>query len=115
MKKFYQRAITTVAGSIYAVFALTPFAHADLQVPDVNQYTGSLDILGIIGNVGTWMMGLAGVLAVVYLIYGGIVYITGGAKAAESAKTIIINSIIGLVVIALSYVIFTTVFEVLEI
>ncbi|OGE82383.1 MAG: hypothetical protein A3B10_02810 [Candidatus Doudnabacteria bacterium RIFCSPLOWO2_01_FULL_44_21] len=52
-------------------------------------------------------LGVVGVLAVAFLIYGGFRYITsaGNEEQAESAKKIIQNSIIGLIIIILSYVI----------
>lgn len=85
-----------------------------LEVPKITQETGTVDPIEIIEKIGDWMIGLAATLGVVFLIYGGIKYITGGAKAAEEAKTIIINSIIGLVVVALSYVLVKFVFQVIQ-
>ncbi len=56
-------------------------------------------------------LGIVGLVAVAFLIYGGFRYITsaGNDEAAESGKKIIQNSIIGLVIIILSYVIVTVV------
>jgi len=56
---------------------------------------------------------IAGILAVVYLIYSGIQYITasGDATKATAARTGIINAIIGIVVILLSYAIAGWVFN----
>ncbi len=56
-------------------------------------------------------LGVVGLVAVAFLIYGGFRYITsaGNDEAAESGKKIIQNSIIGLVIIILSYVIVTVV------
>lgn len=50
---------------------------------------------------------VAGILAVLFLIIGGFRYITahGNEEAAEGAKKTILHSIIGLVVIILSFVI----------
>lgn len=52
-------------------------------------------------------LAIAGLVAVLFLIIGGFRYITaaGNEEAGESAKKIITNSIIGIVVIILSFVI----------
>jgi len=61
------------------------------------------NILGII----KLFLQVIGLIAVVYIIYGGFRYITsnGDEKVVSAAKKTIINSLIGLVVIILSYVI----------
>ena len=50
---------------------------------------------------------LAGVVAVIFLIYGGYMYVTAGGNAeqAAAARTAIFNSIIGLAVILAAYAI----------
>ena len=50
---------------------------------------------------------LAGVVAVIFLIYGGYMYVTAGGNAeqAANARTAIFNSIIGLAVILAAYAI----------
>jgi hypothetical protein len=54
-----------------------------------------------------WMLALAGLIAVLFLIYGGFLYITsaGNEESAEKGKNTVINAVIGLVVIILSAVI----------
>ena len=56
-------------------------------------------------------LGIVGLIAVIFLIYGGFRYITsaGNEEVAEGAKKTIQNSIIGLVVIILSYTIITVI------
>lgn len=53
------------------------------------------------------LLALAGLVAVVFLIVGGFRYITAGGneEAAESGKKAIVNAVIGIVVIILSFVI----------
>lgn len=48
---------------------------------------------------------IAGILAVIYLIYSGILYITAGGDTgkAEKGRTGIVNAIIGLVIISAAY------------
>lgn len=57
------------------------------------------------------ILGIVGILAVAYLIYGGFQYMTaaGNEEQAESGKKTITNAIIGLVVVIFSYVIVTVI------
>lgn len=65
----------------------------------------------LIGNVITWLLGLAGILALAALVWGGVLYISGFAeeKNVEQGKEIIKWAIIGLVVVGASYAILDTV------
>ena len=67
--------------------------------------SGSL--LGTINTVVTWFLTIAGAIAVIYLIYGGILYITAGGDAEKATKgrTALINAVIGIIIIALAIVI----------
>ena len=58
-----------------------------------------------------WVTGIAGLLAVVVLIVGGVRYIlaAGNEKAVGAAKNTIIYAIIGLIVIIVAYVIVNTI------
>lgn len=68
-------------------------------------------ITGTLGFYIQVVLGVVGLLAVVFLIYGGFRYITAGSseEGVESAKRIIKNSIIGLVVIILAFIIVITI------
>ena len=105
MKKLFVNLSALTAGSI-ALMPIPAFAQTQGIITDSDLQTGGLSSLyGIIDNAISIAAGLAGAIAVGYLIYGGITYITGGAKGAEAAKGIIINAIIGIVVILLAFVI----------
>lgn len=103
-------AIATTIGQAGIAFAQTP-----VPVPSVKPvaYGGLNGIINIISVVGGWLLGLAGALAVVYLIYGGIMYITGGEKGAEKAKTMIVNALTGLVIVALASLLATLVLRII--
>jgi succinate dehydrogenase/fumarate reductase cytochrome b subunit len=60
---------------------------------------------GLVGTVITWVLAVVAVIAFVYLIISGVNYITAGgdAEKATKARTGIINAIIGIVVVVLSY------------
>ena len=62
-----------------------------------------------------WLLGVAGIVAVLFIIIGGFQYITsaGNEELAEHGKKNITNAIIGLVVIILSYIIVTVVINAL--
>jgi hypothetical protein len=80
----------------------------------VKEDVGSIQefILKIIG----WLLFFGAVIAVVYLIWAGYQYITAGGdpEKATKAKTAIINAIIGIVVIILSYAILNAVRRAVE-
>jgi hypothetical protein len=63
----------------------------------LGQFTTLADVFGVAMNV---IIGVAVSLAVIFLGLGGIKYITaqGDAKAAEEARTMLTNAIIGLVI-----------------
>lgn len=98
LKTFVQIVLTS------SVFLIASPALAILDYPKNVTQVGSITVLEVLENIGDWLLALSGALAVLFLIYGGIIYITGGPKGEENAKKIIMNSIIGLIVIALSAV-----------
>jgi hypothetical protein len=65
------------------------------------------DVNGLIATVIDMVLFITGAIAVVFLIYGGYLYITsaGNEENAEKGKKTIVNSLIGLVIVILSYVI----------
>lgn len=71
------------------------------------------DVIGGIINVALYV---GGGIAVLYLIYGGIMYVTAGAEQekATSARTIIVNAIIGVVIIALAMILMSWVTGAIE-
>lgn len=90
------------------MFELIGKAYA-LAIPEITP--GSL---GGGGNIKTyaaglidWIVWIAGALVVVYLIYGGIMYVTAGGDAEKATKgrTAVINAVIGLVIVLLALVI----------
>lgn len=55
-------------------------------------------------RIFSWLLYVGGALAVGYLIYGGILYITAGGdeEKATKGKTAVVNAVIGIVVILLA-------------
>ncbi|MBN2585052.1 hypothetical protein JXA59_00145 [Patescibacteria group bacterium] len=99
--RMFQQVSSVVIASV-ATVAQAGLALAQITAPSVGQVPAGTNIKDILIKVGNWLLTIAGALAVVYLIYGGIMYIVGGEKGAEKAKTMIINAITGLVIIALA-------------
>lgn len=62
-------------------------------------------------RVISWILILAAGLAVIYLIYSGILYITaaGNPDSAKKGQQGVINAIIGVVIIVLAYTILTVI------
>ena len=58
-------------------------------------------------NVITWVIGIAGVVAIIFVVYGGILYITstGDPGKIKKAKDAILYALIGLAIVALAQVI----------
>jgi len=98
--------ISAIIGGFLTAIPMPAMAQGSSSLPTLTPDTSGdeTSVIDAIGSVVDWMLILAGALAVAYLIYGGIMYITGGAAGAENAKKVIINAIIGVVVILLAYI-----------
>ena len=73
------------------------------------------------GNLGalattivTYILYVAGILAIAYLIYSGIIYITAGGNPdnAKKGQQGVINAVIGIIIITLAYFIARTAYNV---
>lgn len=73
--------------------------------------SSSSSLSELIGNGIRLFLSFAGAVAVVFVIIGGFMYITssGNEEQAEKGKKTLINAIIGVVVIIMSYVIITVI------
>ncbi|MDP2587160.1 MAG: pilin [bacterium] len=105
---------TGAVGASAAAFLTARNAFAQVGVPRISQLRDDT-IFDTIIAVVTWGLGIAGAVAVLYLIVGGFLYITAGGDEGriEKAKNTIKNAIIGIVVILLALVIVLTLNEVL--
>lgn len=101
-KKGVSRIITIGALMPYTVFAqlTAPSDSYGLARPP---YRPSVLIL----EVASWILGFVAALTVLVIIVSGVLYITSGGDSgrAEKAKGWLINAVIGLLVVLLSYVI----------
>lgn len=76
-----------------------------------NPLDGTITIQGVLYNISRWLIGIVGLLAMLALIWGGILYIISfnNDQYLNNAKGIIKWAIIGLAIVLLSYVIIRTV------
>ncbi len=115
MKKTVKKVNFLKIMEVAAVVALTlaPLAVSALSLPSCNSLHGincssaNGSVTGLILYVINIMLGIAGLIAVLFLIIGGFWYITsaGNEETAEKGKGTVINAIIGIVIIILSYVV----------
>ena len=115
MKQIFKKINFLKTAEVILAVALTmaPLAVSALQLPNcsslngVNCVSGNQTLTGLILYVINIMLGIAGVLSVLFLIIGGFWYITsaGNEETAEKGKGTAVNAIIGLVIVILSYVI----------
>ena len=74
-------------------------------VPVETACTDAQCVVDMLQYIINWVLAIAGALAMLMLIYGGIRYIysTGDEKRLEGAKKTILYAIIGIIVITASY------------
>lgn len=105
-------------GALALVFSLPLFAFAQSNVQQglsgiqsifgfSGGLTSSTTLKDLIINAIRLMLMFAGIIAVVFVIIGGYMYITSGGNAeqAEKGQNTVVNAIVGIVMIILSYVI----------
>ena len=77
------------------------------EIPKFTFLSYKMDISYVVVKGLQWFVGIIGALAVVYLVYGGVIYITAGSDAEKAGKgrVAIVNAIIGIVIIAAAFLI----------
>jgi hypothetical protein len=92
--------VVTLTQPAYAQFSDDPFGLSRLKV---GLFRG--DFLEAAAALLNFVLLVAGIVAFFFVLYGGFVYLTAGGDAARagSGRTIIINAIIGIIIIFLSY------------
>lgn len=118
MKKFIGSAVGAASSFIFAAsaFAQSPFKQQfNLDAPNQAAPLQNVQIADFPQFVVTLLFIIGIVIAVVFLIYGGIRWIvSGGDKTAvESARNHIIAAIIGLIIVVAAFFIINFVFTIL--
>jgi lysylphosphatidylglycerol synthetase-like protein (DUF2156 family) len=100
MKKFVN--MTSLA-FLSLLPSLTLAADYNVEIKD----PATTNVSEIIGKVITWVLGLVGGIAVLFIVYAGILYVTSGGnkERIEKAKQTLTYAVIGLIVIVLAGVI----------
>ena len=103
-KKLISAAVVVVAVALVAALAGPVLA----QTADPGSGAGVLQNvkLGVVvQRVISAVLAIVGLLASIYLIYGGVLYLTSGGdtKAADKAKHVILSAIIGVIIIFVSW------------
>ncbi len=64
------------------------------------------DLITFIGRIIKWVLGIIGVVMIALFVYGGVTYATsaGSEEKIENGKKIMVYTIIGVIIIALAYV-----------
>lgn len=72
-----------------------------------------MDVAELSRTIINWALYLAAIIAVIFIIYGGFMYITSAGNDAQAGKgrATLVNAIIGLIIIILSYVIVQVVYN----
>ncbi len=103
-----------------AVVVVPMVAHAQLINTFVNNCPADTGVRCSEGSIASifrliinWALAIAFIAAVVVLIYGGFLYITsaGNTDQATKGKTAIMNALVGVVIIVLSYIIVQIVYR----
>ena len=114
IKKSYQTVVVIIflcsLAAVFGFFAQGVLAQASLglEVP-ASTGLGTSDLKELVVNIIRIALGFLGLVAVIIIIYGGYTWMTAGGNEdkVSSAKKILVNAVIGLVIIFVSYAITT--------
>jgi hypothetical protein len=110
MNKFRKMALTASVSVTSFVGSVLPAAAANITDTEVEPGEGfATDFGSLINGILSFVMVIAALLVFLYLIWGGIEWITSGGDKGktESARNKITSAVIGLIVVAASYAILT--------
>jgi len=105
------RAIIFLAAASLFIIPSVVLAQWSTGTPPAGLPNVELDV--VLENIIVGILGLVGILSVLFLVYGGVQYLTsaGDENKMEGAKSTITYAILGLVIAFLSYAIITTVIK----
>jgi len=102
-----------IAGATVSLASVVPGGAAFATVSDPCELypdqpgCGGGDVMQIIMNIISWVLGILSLVAVIVIIYGGVRYMTsaGDSGKVKDAKNTILYGIIGLVIALLAFAI----------
>ena len=99
--------VTPAAGNAVTGGGTTTTAGS--QIPGITLVPDTINFQQYFTRIINVALYIGGAIAVIYLIWGGISYVTAGGDQAkaDSARLIIVNALIGIVIIALALVLVT--------
>lgn len=112
-------AIASLGVALMPVVAMLP-SYASAQPQQVDEIDcpagfrcGETNVADLFKTVAEWALGVAFILAVIFLIYGGFRYILAGGneESAKQGRTAIFNALIGIVIIVLSFIVVQIVYN----
>ncbi len=121
MSKTLKQALTVTALMALALslVSFAPSAFAQLISPTdspsaiAGQTGGQGDIRELAKTILNFILGFLGFVAVVYIIYGGFLYVASGGNEENTAKgkKIILYALVGIVIILASFAIVNTILQ----
>jgi len=92
-----------------AVLAVPAVAAAQVSTGNygVTFGLGTADLESTVVNIIQWVLGFLGLIAVIFILYGGFVWMTasGNEEKVSKAKKVITAAVIGLIVVLLAWAI----------
>jgi len=91
-----------VGGFVFAQYGLEKFKEVKAPIVETEK-----SIPQVVGGVVKWILGIIGVILVVLIVYGGVMYATsaGNEERVKKARNVLTYSIVGVTVIALAFLI----------
>jgi hypothetical protein len=123
LSKSFLKQVLLVSGltviTIVAFSLLTSTAGAQLINPgdvpqNISQATGGEgSARALVLNIVNFFLGFLGIIAVIMIIYGGIMYVTAGGDQTkiDNAKKIIMYAIVGIIIVLISFALVNTVIQ----
>lgn len=115
---YYTAASTALAlpGIVHALTGDNPFDRAKESVGTVTESAGvgqQQTLEEMIGNIINIALGFIGILLLVYLLYGGFLWMTSGGsdEGVKKAQTMIKNAVVGLLIVIAAFAISNFVLE----
>lgn len=107
--KFYLSSLSyALLGVFMSVASARAVSLGEDAVPTLVPETGGMTLRGLLGNIVDVILIIVSIVAVLYLVWGGIQYVTAGGDADKASKgrVTITNAIIGIIIILAAFLIY---------
>lgn len=98
-----RRMLLAMTWGLYTLFPATMFAA--LGDGSLTENSRDTSLVSFLGNIQTWLLSIVGGLTVLFIVYGGFLYMTSGGnqQKLELAKKTLTYAILGLVLVVLAW------------